>query len=197
MVRGVLSDVQTLLLFAWNILLLSLVSILIKSSNCAFGFISLRKLFKLLSSSKSIVCYLFYFWCLYEIWRLTAVRLTILPYGSDLYLTDSLFFLRNSTKFSLCLRWMKLVFLLPSSDSCFGSRCSVFWTFLDFLSRLIFLWILMSMIHAVITCLIYSIKFSISAFNFAISWSLDLYLFLLLTVVWKVISICSFWCVLC
>ena len=197
MVRGVLSDVQTLLLFAWNILLLSLVSILIKSSNCDFGFISLRKLFKLLSSSKSIICYLFYFWCLYEIWRLTAVRLTILPYGSDLYLTDSLFFLRNSTKFSLCLRWMKLVFLLPSSDSCFGGRCSVFWTFLDFLSRLIFLWILMRMIHVVITCLIYLIKFSISAFNFAISWSLDLYLFLLLTDVWKVISICSFWCVLC
>ena len=126
-----------------------------------------------------------------------AVRLTILPYGSDLYLTDSLFFLRNSTKFSLCLRWMKLVFLFPSSDSCFGGRRSVFLTFLDFLSRLIFLWILMSMIHAVITCLIYLIKFSISAFNFAISWSLDLYLFLLLTDVWKVISICSFWCVLC
>ena len=66
MVRGVLSDVQTLLLFASNILFLSLVSILIESSNCAFGFISLTKLFKLLSSSKSII-YLFYFWCRYEI----------------------------------------------------------------------------------------------------------------------------------
>ena len=67
MVRGVLSDVQTLLLFASNILFLSLVSILIESSNCAFGFISLRKLFKLLSSSKSIICYLFYFWRRHEI----------------------------------------------------------------------------------------------------------------------------------
>lgn len=160
MVWWFLSGVQTLFLFALNILLWSSISLLIESLKYAFSFISLKKLFKSLSSSFQLYTFgvimrKFLFKSFYTVFeKENAVKLNTFISGSDVYLIVSSVFLHNLSKFSLCFWWMKLhsVFLFFLFRLLFGVRWSVFWTFLDFLFSLK---ILMNMIHVGTTCLIY------------------------------------------
>ena len=86
-------------------------SLLIESLKCAFSFISLKKLFKSLSSSFLLCTFgvgkkvKFLLKCSYSLFEEeSTVKLTTFPSGSDLYLIFSSIFLPNLTKFSLCLR---------------------------------------------------------------------------------------------
>ena len=167
------------------------------STNWVFGlcfiisFISLERLFKLLSS----------FFLLYTfvvgvkskfllksftltLWERNAVKLTTFPSGSDLNLIDSSIFLRNWKKFSLILRWMKLhpEFLFFLFALLFWRPLSVFSISLNFSLSLNFSWILMSMIH----CYVFDFFVLIFQFcNFLIPWLIVCICCLLLSGRWS------------
>lgn len=82
---------------------------------CPFSFISLKKLFKSLSTLFSLFTFsvgmkfkllLKSLYSLFE--KEYIAQLTTFPSRSGLYLIETLTFLRNLTRFSLYLRWMKL-----------------------------------------------------------------------------------------
>ena len=118
--------------------------------------ISLERLFKLLSSLFLLYNFgvgvkskfLFKSFTLI-FWKRKAVKLTTFPSGSDLNLIDSSIFLRNSKKFSLLLRWMKLhqAFLFFLFGFLFWRSLVRFCILLNFSFSLNFSWILMSMIR--------------------------------------------------
>ena len=115
MLQWFLSGAQPLFLFAWNIVFSWSRSFLNESLKCVFSFIGPKKLFKSLSSSFLLYTFdvgmkfTFLFKSLYSFFeKENAAKLLSVPSGSDLYLIVSSVFLRNLTKFSLCLRWIKL-----------------------------------------------------------------------------------------
>ena len=132
-------------LLALSILFSSSVSLLIESWKCAFSFISLKKLFISLSSSFLLHTFgvgiksKFLFKSLYSLFQNeNAVKLTTFSSGLDLYLIDSSIFLRNLTKFSLRLRWMKSysVFLFFLLGLLYRRSLVRFWNFLGLFVQL-------------------------------------------------------------
>ena len=120
------------------------------------SFISLERLFKLLSSLFLLYTFsvgvkskfLFKSFTL-TFWERKAVKLTAFPSRSDLNLIDSSIFLRNWKRFTLLLQWMKLhpAFLFFLFGFLFCRQLVRFCILSNFLFSLNFSWMLMSMIR--------------------------------------------------